>query len=367
MNKRNLVVAVKESAYIERLADYIRHSAFGESWQLTAFTNAAALRGFIRGGYPVDLLAAQSAMLEEVGELPQTISTAAFVDFRGQSRHANELLQYQPLPQLLQAFTALYAAGGHALPKPALRGKGPAVAAVYSASGGTGKTTLAMQLARHASISGVQSFYLNLEQWNGSLASEDAAGGGDDFARLLYALQSEPGKGAAAVSALRRRHPALGMDMFMPCDNPDERLSLGAEQAKRLIAAIVDTGDYGFVVVDLDSRLDALHTAVFEACDTILWLVTPDAASGRKNELAMRYADRKFGQAFRDQQPKFRFVQKGSLPHRTDMQGGSSPRFDAQLPYVEEWAGGDHLNAAGAMVPHYRGAVDGLVRKLGIL
>ena len=56
MSKQSLIIAVKEADYIDRLAEYIRHSPFGEIWQLTAFTNPAALKHFIRGGYRIDSL-----------------------------------------------------------------------------------------------------------------------------------------------------------------------------------------------------------------------------------------------------------------------------------------------------------------------
>ncbi|MBO7747747.1 hypothetical protein I8J29_26510 [Paenibacillus sp. MWE-103] len=364
MSKRHLIVAVKEGEYVERFADYLRDSAFGESWQLTAFTNPAALRGFIRGGYAIDLLAAQPDMLGELGELPADLPVAALVEYLGQSRHGQEVLQFQPLPQLLQAFAALYAAGGNRLPKAVREGKEPSVVAVYSASGGTGKTTLAMQAAKQAGILGVPSFYLNLEQWNASWPAD--GGGGEDLAKLLYALQSDSGQAASAVAALRRRHPSLGLDMIAASDNPDERLSLGAEQAKRLIAAIAGTGEYGCIAVDLDCRLDALHAGVFEACDAVLWLMTPDAVSLRKNELALDYGERKFGDAFASQRPKFRFVQVGGSSREPAVYGGRNLRIDAVLPYVEEWASGGHLSGTGVMAPHYRGAVETLIRRLGI-
>lgn len=384
MTKRNLIVAVNESDYIERLAEYIRHTSFGGSWQLTAFTNAAALRSFIRSGYPVDMLVAQPAMLDELGDLPGHPPTAAIVEHYGQSREERELLQYQPLPQLLQAMTSLYAAGGKQLMKPAVHGKGPAVVAVYSASGGTGKTTLSMHLAKHAGIAGLHSFYLNLEQWNVSLLA-DGMPGDEDFARLLYAMQSGADNGAAAVLANRKRYPSYSLDALAPSNNPDERLSLGADLAKKLIGAITAAGEYGLVIVDLDTRMDDMHVGAFEACDAVLWLTTPNAASRRKNELAAGYAERKFGAAFTGQQRKFRFVQIGGTMNESAFADGGgrsdgSPGFggggeideravrpDAVLPFVAEWACGDSTSGTGAMAPHYRGAVDALMRKLGIL
>ncbi|WP_219838697.1 hypothetical protein [Paenibacillus sp. R14(2021)] len=366
MGKLSLVLAVKEGDYIERLADYIRHSSFGESWQLTAFTNPAALRSFVRGGYSIDLLAAQPDMLAELGELPGPIPSAALVGRLGGSGSQPEVLQFQPLPQLLQAFTSVHAASGQAVYRPILNRHETAVLAIYSASGGVGKTTLALQIAQQASIAGAGVFYLNLEQWNAA-SFVDGEGGRDDFARLLYSLQSEPEKGPATVKAIRRKHPALGIDGISPSGNPDERLSLGAEQVKQLLNAIAGTGEYGCIVVDLDTRLDAMHAGVFGASHSILWLLSPDEASLRKNGLALKYGEQKYGAAFEEQKPKFCFVQIGGAGHERILYEEIEARDVTVLPYVEEWASGGSLSGLGAMAPHYRGAVESLSRKLGIL
>ena len=156
------------------------------------------------------------------------------------------------------------------------------------------------------------------------------------------------------------------MDSIAPCDNPEERLTLGAEHAKSLLAAIADTGDYGCVAVDLDTRLDALHIGIFEACDAAVWLMTPDAASLRKNELALQYGERKYGTAFGEQRSKFRFVQVGGSPHEPAVYGGGGTSGWTRVLHVEEWTSGGHLSGTGAMAPHYRGAVESLLRKLGI-
>lgn len=381
MGKKSLVVAVKESEYVERLADYIRHSAFGENWQLTAFTNPAALRGFVRGGYAIDLIVAQPGMLEELGELAEEVPTVAFVSILGQTGFESEVLQFQPLPQLLQAFLAAYAERGKQLPRPRAREEGPTVVSLFSASGGTGKTTLAMQLARQADIAGAKSFYLNLEQWHG-FGEEDGgarradesggnevvradSGNGDDFAQLLYALQSSE-QGASSVLARRKRHPEWGMDWIAPSGNPDERLSLSAEGAKKLIAAIADTGDYGCIVVDLDSRLDDVHAGIFAISNAVLWLTTPDAASMRKNRMALAYGKRKYGALWSGRESEFVFVQVGGSPGEWQRRDERMQRADVVLPYVEEWACGGRAGDTGAAAPRYRGAVESLVRQLGM-
>ncbi len=222
MSKQSLIIAVKEAEYIDRLAEYIRHSPFGEIWQLTAFTNPAALKHFIRGGYRIDLIVAQPAMLEGLGESIGSIPTAALVSYHGQCQDLPEVMQYQPLPQLLQSFSAVYAASGERFNHAVSKGNGSAtVVSVYSASGGIGKTTLALQLAQQAGLRGLRVFYLNLEQWNATSIwfGEE---GGDDFSQMLYTLQTQPDKAFVRLTELRKRHSRY-----------EDRLSIAMQECRR--------------------------------------------------------------------------------------------------------------------------------------
>ena len=109
---------------------------------------------------------------------------------------------------------------------------------MYSASGGIGKTTLALQLAKQAGLRGLSVFYLNLEQWNATSIwfGEE---GGDDFSQMLYTLQTQPDKAFIRLTELRKRHSAMKIDYLSPCRNAEERLSLTADHVKQLLFAII--------------------------------------------------------------------------------------------------------------------------------
>ncbi|GGD76734.1 AAA family ATPase [Paenibacillus nasutitermitis] len=363
MNKRNLIIAVREAEYIERLADYIRHSPFGEDWQLTAFTNPAALRHFIRGGYAVDLIAAQPHMLDELGEQTGAIPLVALVGRSGQYPNAAEVLQYQPLPQLLQALSAVHAATGASTSR--TEGEESPVVAVYSAAGGIGKTMLALQLARQAGVRGMRVFYLNLEQWNAtSLWLGDE--GSEDFPQMLYTLQAQPDKSPLRLSELRKRHATLPMDYFAPSGNAEELLSLSADQTALLIRTIACAGQYDLVIIDLDSRLEELHHAVLQAAGHILWLVSGDGGVLRKTQLALRYGEQKWGNDFLNCRRKFKFINARSLNNDPICEEALKLRLAGSLPFMPEWAGGYNvLEDSGS--PAYRGAVESLLVRLAIL
>ncbi|BBH24768.1 hypothetical protein Back11_61130 [Paenibacillus baekrokdamisoli] len=363
MSKQSLILAVKEADYIERLADYIRQDAFGENWQLTAFTNPTALRHFIRAGYRADLIVAQQSMLEELGEAAGITPTVVLVAHLGQCSMYTEVIQYQPLPQLLQSFSAVHAAsasGDHMVH--AEGGAGAVVVSVYSASGGIGKTTLALQLAGQAGMRQARVFYLNLEQWNAT-SLYFGEEGEDDFSQMLYTLQSQPEKALTRLTQLRKRHANLKIDYFAPCSNAEERLSITSEQAKRLLHVIAGLGQYDMVVVDLDSRLEPLHQAVYEASDHVLWLVSEQSVVLRKTELALKYGEQKWGAAFLEQSRKFRFIQARAQRQEISMDTKLNLRIDGVLPYIAEWDNGGQAFDTFASAA-YLGAVDSLLSRV---
>lgn len=363
MSKQSLIMAVKETEYIDRLAEYIRHSPFGEMWQLTAFTNPAAFKHFIRGGYRIDFIVAQPAMLEGLGESIGAIPAAALVSYHGQSQDLPEILQYQPLPQLLQSCSSVYAGSNERFIHGSNSANGStSVISVYSASGGIGKTTLALQLAQQAGLRGVRVFYLNLEQWNAT-SLWFGAEGGDDFSQMLYTLQTQPDKAFVRLTELRKRHSTMKIDYLSPSSNAEERLSLTGDHVKSLIQAITGIGQYDLVIVDMDSRLDSLHHEVFAASDYTLWLVNEQAVVQRKTELAMKYGEQKWGPSFLEKKRSFRFIQ--TQPEQGSQQGEDGKlnlRIDGTLPYVPEWANGRQpvdFNSSAA----YLGAVEVLFSK----
>ncbi|MFB9324836.1 AAA family ATPase [Paenibacillus aurantiacus] len=358
MHKQQLVVAAKEADYLERLADYIRHSAFGERWQLTAFTNPQALRQYLKSGYPVDLLITQAAFSAQIEESGVSCCKGQFVT-RHPAGGEREIAQYQPLPALLQSFEALYASGASG-GKGAIRGaKGTTVVAVCSGASGIGKTTLALRLAQAVGARGGGAFYLNLEQWNASGSWLGREGRADALSQLLYALQSEPEHAAGRLNELKCRHAELKVDYLPPCPNPDERASMSAEMAEQLIRTIRESGFYDVLVIDTDGRFDAVATRALQASDTILWMTEPNAASRIKTELVRTYLQSQWGERAAEltQRTKWITVRPGGMSEETGLESGV--RIDHVVPEAKEGGAGSGQSAS----PAYRAAVEHILER----
>ncbi|GGG04870.1 hypothetical protein [Paenibacillus abyssi] len=366
MRIHSLVIAAKEQEYVKRLAEYIRESPATSSWQVTAFTHPPALKQYLRSGYPADLLALQPNFLEEAKEvMPAKAVAAALVRHLGEADDYEQLLQYQPLPQLLKQLNEIYTKASGGSPLAGVKEGTTPVAAIYSAIGGIGKTTLALNLAKQAAEGGKRVFYLNLEMWNATgMYFGGGADGEDDFSRMLYMLQSGSEQSAAQFASIRKHHPGMQIDYFQPAPSPDERLALTSELASAMVDMITSSGQYDLLVIDLDCRMDDVFFQVLEECGLMLWLNGTDVTAKRKTELAVQYGRRKRGEAFRELEAKLRIIQVGV--HAAEEGGRPSEQSflsaHGLLPFHPQW----HQAEQPAQLlssPPYRGAVTGLLKQ----
>ncbi|MFX3635130.1 MAG: AAA family ATPase [Candidatus Pristimantibacillus sp.] len=363
-----IAIAVKEQEYVSRLAEYVRSSPFSEQWQLTAFTNPDAFTQFLKGGYPVDFIAAEPSMLDAAGDAIPSVPIVALVTARGQSYKHHELMQFQPLPELLQSISSLHAANGNRTTSSSDERMGKVIS-VYSASGGVGKTTLSLQLVNTAASNGYRVFYLNLEKWNAMeacLGPANSSVEGEGLSQLLYGLKSQPDKVSNWLAQHRKRHPVLKGDYVLPFSNTDDRLTLQASDAEAIIQNIVLSGLYDLIVIDLDDGLDELHLALFEQSDQVIWVITDDPAVQRKCELAYRYGERRWSSQFQSMDRRYQFIVNR---HYVSDSGQSEPlplqgfkTITATLPEIQE----RNRSAPASVIasPLYKAAVEKLFQHL---
>ncbi len=369
-----LTIAARETDYIRRLADYIRDSPYGRDWRMTGISSAAALKQYLIGGHPIDMLLVQPWLLQEAESHGAAIPKALLVRRLGEAQGlANaeglkEVLQYQSMPLLFRQLSEVRSGWGSSIMR---LGGGhsnrAAVIGVYSASGGIGVTAVSLQLAYLAALRERTVFYLNLEPYDGvgALLGDPRSEG---LSRLLYALNSKPEEADLLMKRLRQHHPVLKAD-YLPGDcPPEERIALGSFEVGKLLDTIGGSGDYDTVVVDLGSMMTEAHGEVLRRCDAMLWLAGSDASSRYKSEAALGYAKRAWKQDAAHWERKLRYVECGN-------EGGhdSGGRRDAarqraafgQLPHVPGMRVGSDLRRL-LEHPQHRSAVGRLLDKLAL-
>ncbi|TJY40919.1 hypothetical protein E5161_14475 [Cohnella pontilimi] len=349
---RKIVLALPNRDYAARIAEFMRETE--PEWETSAFTHEAALRLRLQEEAKVDLLIGAPSLLRQLdGQLAGVACVAALVEEAGLAENAwPEICMFQPLPSLTSRLRALLSE----MVRPVNRGC--QLATVFSAAGGAGKTTTALNLVRQAGERGYRTFYMNLELLNAT-SRLFGIGEPDSLSRLLYYLQTEPDCFAERLPQCVRHQPALRSDFIEAPEYPGERVAMSAELLERLINEIRSTGKYDLIIADPDSGIGEWHGRLLALSDRIVWLVTDDWQCMEKTERLLAY----WRQNIADWSGRISFVRNKGL-------GAPSNRWNlpaapaAVLPYISQWKGmsrpGSMLGAAA-----FSGALDGLLDACG--
>ncbi|MFD0588592.1 hypothetical protein ACFQZE_11305 [Paenibacillus sp. GCM10027627] len=367
MKRQRLAILSRDKEYSRRLADYVRSSGFKESWEICAFTHPDACKQYVKQGFDIDLLAVEPEWYSEASlELPH-IPLVALVNKLGESAGESEVLRYQPLPLLLdQLAERIGDALGHKSKGSAFgRKDGRALLiAIHSASGGVGKTALSLHLAHAASGRSLRVLYLNLERWSTAGLWLDFDGGHPDhsdamntmtakghfgtmknsspkgeLSGLLYSLKADRDSAKRWLASYRNYHPLLKCDYLDGFSNLEDRMSLTPEEAETIVEAVVESGHYDLIVLDMDDGWDGLNFNLLDRSDHIYWMVTDSPSAIRKQSLAFAFGSQKWGERFSLLIGRSEVVRSGIYGHQSGPIAGhfASPYSPIVLPRVREW------------------------------
>ncbi|WP_339317071.1 hypothetical protein [Paenibacillus sp. FSL R10-2734] len=286
-----IVLAVRESQYIEPLLHYLHHSEYGEMLRITAFSRMDAFIEFMRGEDIPDAVVGDSSFIETwIVEGRNTVPWAVLSEDGGYlSKSAKGLAggvmiaKYQALPSLLGAFLQLCevqrSRGTSVLDETLLLG-------IVSSSGNTGKTTIALNMVKQLGEMGLSVFYLNLESVDSSgLFLRLPAGNTPGLERLLYEIKASRDKGEADTIELGQyfiRYDHLRSAAFRPVNNVKEMLQMTMQDTLDLLERLVAERNFDIVIVDTGSIEEERAKAVLHRCGILLWVLRNDAVSVHK-------------------------------------------------------------------------------------
>jgi cellulose biosynthesis protein BcsQ len=344
---KRVILAIRQHEYTAKLAQYLREEE--PAWAVSAFTHEEALRRELQSNRVFDVLIAERGMLLELSEFSARIGkTIALVEDIGTGGgDLLQTLQYQPLPGLL-AYIRSVLVGPVSLSPSGCR-----VLTVFSASGGLGKTTVALNLIRQAGERGFRTFYLNLETLNAT-ALLFGKGEPDSLSRLLYSLQAHPEIWVEQFGSLCRHHPQLRTDFLDAPDHPGERLALTPELLGSLLEGLRTTGRYDLIIVDPDSGAGAWHIKLLDLSDQVVWLTVDDMQALAKAGQLLRYWQGQLNAKLEKVLFVLNRARQEAAARQWTLPGGSPA---AILPYIPEWKAVDQLGRLLGS-PAFSGAIE---------
>ena len=149
------------------------------------------------------------------------------------------------------------------------------ITAVWSPSGGTGKTTVALSYAANRVSAGKQAVYLNLESFSSTPVYFQETGA--SISKLFEKLESNA---QMFQKAIKQLDPGTGIAYFCGPENYDDVNVLSDEDIEHLLK--VCAGDTDELIVDLSSQCDRRTQKILGLADTVLLICDLSVTSQAK-------------------------------------------------------------------------------------
>jgi len=337
MKKINLVIADNNLEYLEYLLSYLRESEYADNFIIKSFSKRETLIAFLQTDSKLDLLLVAPELLPPNIVLANTIIIQLLDNpsTNIETTH-HSIYKYQPLNLLFSQVIAIVSeTNGYALNK-LDQNRERSVISVYSTTGGVGKSTIALNLAREAALRDKKVFYLNLE-WINSTASFFSMNNTFDFSKVIYYLKSNRAQLNSKLPGLKRYDQATKIEFFEPVLNPNELLDLTVEDIRVLLDALFEVGGYEMIVIDLDATLNDYVIGAFNCSNYIIWALLDNPVYIHKTELLINQLMQLFKNQYPTYEQKLLFIFNRYLGSLSNNFKELRINPGLHLSYVPEW------------------------------
>ena len=152
------------------------------------------------------------------------------------------------------------------------------VTAVWSPSGGVGKTSVALAQAARASSQGKQVIYMNLEPFSSTPVFFDTSG--KSVSAVFEMLEANDGNVGMLIQSILRRDPINNIAYFCPPEDFDDINILSVDNIESLINACLGLTEE--LIIDMSGICDERALRVFEIADKVLLVTDPSSIAQNK-------------------------------------------------------------------------------------
>lgn len=281
MKKISLIIADQDATYVESFARYIRNSEFASRFDVKLFSQQERLAQLLASGEHFNVLLCSPELLTLPKEEKLIDSIIQLKEEMEEDIAYPQIRKYQPLGNILSEVLQVHYERGGKKEKKQMSDGGTEVISVFAASGGTGKTTVAFNLAREMADQEATVLYLNLELINSTPLLFDVTNK-ESSSALLYYVKTNVEQLAAKIEEMSITDSETNIDYFHLVPSAEEMKELTGEELEQLISALVNINKYNYIVIDLDSALDERSLTALKLSNHVCWLLNNDSYSFHK-------------------------------------------------------------------------------------
>ena len=281
--KIKLAILEKDKGYLNRVVTAFG-SKYAEELEIYSFTDQDVALANLDSAR-IDVLLANDGFDINVSQLPKRCSFAYLVDSADidSIRDQRAICKFQRADLIYKQILIAYSDNVGRIGFKA-DGDSGRIVAFTSVGGGVGASTMAAACALHFAAQGKKVLYLNLEKFG--TADQFFDGEGQvDMSDVIFALKSKKASLHIKLKGCVKQDPR-GVCFFSKAKHALDMMELNTEEILRLLKEINATGEYDYIVMDLDFSLSKDQLEVYRQAHGLVLVGNGSAVSNEKTARA---------------------------------------------------------------------------------
>ena len=278
--KIKLAILEKDRSYLARIVTAFS-ARYDDKLEIYSFTDPEVAIGTLSSAR-IDVLLASDAFDIDMRKLPNRCAFAYLVDNAGVEMLNNQqaIFKFQKADLIYKQILSSYSEKASSITGFKLDGDETRIIAFCAAGGGVGSSTMAAACAQHFAAAGSKVLYLNLEKF-GSADLFFAGQGQFDMSDIIFALKSKKTNLPMKLESCVKQDVG-GVHFYSQTKIALDMLELNSEDTLRLISELKLTGEYDYIVLDLDFAMDKETLKIYRQAQALVMVGDGSAESNAK-------------------------------------------------------------------------------------
>lgn len=339
MDRLSLIIMDKNLEYIELFTRYVRETEYENKFIIKSFSEVEYLEKHIKANSSIDILLVDTNYLLDIHSLKKikliiALSETSIVEGKKQY---DCIYKFQPLNKLVSKVLSLYLEKCNDWFNINEDNK-TKVISVFSACGGSGKTTLAVNMAKQMAARNKKVFYLNLESINATEVFFTSSKS-YDLSKIFFYLKNNPEVIASKIELYKKYSTDISVDYIDSFVNSNELHDMSKNDIKVLLDSIKKLQIYDYIILDLETSLQDYVISSLAESKLIFWILLDDIQSIHKTKNVIKVLKSNLDEdEYIDFKKKISFIlNKCSNKCIQNDFSKEDINISGYLPYVEEW------------------------------
>lgn len=268
--KIKLAILEQNQTYLERLVNNF-NTKYTDKFEIYSFTDLNVAMEHLKNA-KIDVFLANDIFNINVVELPPRCGFAYLVDTPDIDMENGQraVCKFQKAELIYKQILSIYSEKTGFITGTKFDDDNAKMIIFASACGGTGTSTIAASAAMHFAMQGIRTLYLNLETF-GSSDCFFKGEGQFDMSDVVFALKSKKTNLGLKLESCVKQDKS-GVFFFSQPKLALDILELNSEEIIRLISVIRQSGEYDYIIIDMDFSIDKNILSIYRQSHAMVWV-----------------------------------------------------------------------------------------------